>query len=239
MPRYAIERQYLLPVYAHDIVAAPDFETACRRLIESDNWSDAKRDFDNARATTIEAAVELPKRFRADATTALYSADLPQLEIPAEFREQPRDRHVTEALWLLVKRAEAMLDAYGGDIPDWLASEADDLDRTLVNARAALNATDKPPPRADIRSFLTVAAHHLPVAFAEDLRMRDPVSWPLSGMQGDSGLFLYAHEEIDDDRVPAEVMAIFAHARALGCSYVLFDQDAEDLPGFPVFEPEV
>jgi hypothetical protein len=64
MPRYVIERQYLLPVYEQLLIEAPNFETACREALDEidHSWSEnAKEDFENARATTITEAVELPE----------------------------------------------------------------------------------------------------------------------------------------------------------------------------------
>ena len=48
MPRYVIERQYLLPVYEHLLIEAPNFETACREALDkiAHPWSEnAKDDF--------------------------------------------------------------------------------------------------------------------------------------------------------------------------------------------------
>jgi hypothetical protein len=100
MPRYVIERQYLLPVYEHLLIDAPDFETACREALDeiTHPWSEnAKDDFENARATTITEAVELPEsgfpelrasdEGQAGLGTVLYDSGLDLLPIPAEFGE--------------------------------------------------------------------------------------------------------------------------------------------------------
>lgn len=39
-----------------------------------------------------------------------------------------------------------------------------------------------------------------------------------------------------DPPVPAEVLAVQEHARGLGCDYVLFDADADPVPGLPFWE---
>lgn len=99
MPRYAIERQYLVPMFEHIFVEAPNFEEACRRAVDdlAEPWSDlAELDFDNSRATTVARAVEIPEHLFPDLRTrgdedrhrlsqALYDSNLDALAIPADF----------------------------------------------------------------------------------------------------------------------------------------------------------
>jgi hypothetical protein len=99
MPRYVIERQYLVPMFEHIFIEAPSLAEACRRAVDdiAEPWSDhAELDFDNARTTTIARAVEIPEphfpnlRTREDEdghnlSHVLYEADLDALAIPAEF----------------------------------------------------------------------------------------------------------------------------------------------------------
>ena len=47
MTRYIIERQYLLPVYQHLAVEAPDLDTACREALD-----DGEHDWENAQAVS-------------------------------------------------------------------------------------------------------------------------------------------------------------------------------------------
>lgn len=105
MPRYVIERQYLLPVYEHLLIEAPDFENACREALDeiAHPWSEnAKDDFESARATTITEAVELPASIfpelqvgdeegQGGLGTVLYHSGLDPLPVPAEFREADRE----------------------------------------------------------------------------------------------------------------------------------------------------
>src|SRR5580704_3299500 len=105
MPRYVIERQYLLPVYEHLLIEAPNFETACRKALDeiAHPWSEnAKDDFENARATTITEAVELPElafpelmavdgEHQAGLGGGRYHAGLDPLPIAAEFAESDRE----------------------------------------------------------------------------------------------------------------------------------------------------
>jgi hypothetical protein len=100
MPRYIIERQYLLPVYEHQLITAPNLEAACRAALDDieNPWSeDALQDFDNAGPVTITEAVELPESTFADLQDEeepdrralahlLYDSGYDPLPIPEEFR---------------------------------------------------------------------------------------------------------------------------------------------------------
>ncbi len=102
MPRYVIERQYLLPVYEQLLIEAPNLDAACREALDEDAhpWSeDAREDFDTAGAVIVTRAVELPDRPPVDSSAneeldqislgdALYSLGLDPLPIPAEFAGQ-------------------------------------------------------------------------------------------------------------------------------------------------------
>lgn len=49
------------------------------------------------------------------------------------------------------------------------------------------------------------------------------------------GWFVWAEEDPQPD-LPDELAAIMAHARSKGAEYILFDCDAPENPGLPVFE---
>lgn len=101
MPRYVIERQYLLPVYEQLLIEAPSLDVACRAALDEEThpWGeDATEDYDTAGAVTVTRAVELPARqpFGFDEGDgpeeislgdALYGAGLLPLPIPVEFTE--------------------------------------------------------------------------------------------------------------------------------------------------------
>jgi hypothetical protein len=95
MPRFIIERQYLVPVYEHILVEAPSLEAACLSALDDINhpWGDdAKVDYESARSTTIERAVEIPGYPGLDVDECspahlLYDAGLDALPIPAEFAD--------------------------------------------------------------------------------------------------------------------------------------------------------
>ena len=61
MPKFVIERQYLLPIYQRLIIDAPDITTACQEAVEDDDWESAEEDGDGSGATTISAAREIPE----------------------------------------------------------------------------------------------------------------------------------------------------------------------------------
>ena len=64
MPRYIIERQYLLPVYQHLAVEAPDLDTACRKALDDGehDWEDAQEDYESSRPATIVCASRSPAK---------------------------------------------------------------------------------------------------------------------------------------------------------------------------------
>src|SRR6266851_8041337 len=102
MPRYIIERQYLLPVYEQLLIEAPTLEAACREALDeiSHPWREnAEQDFDNARPVTITEAVRLldeqyPELQPSDGSDhaglgeLLYHCGLELLAIPVEFGEE-------------------------------------------------------------------------------------------------------------------------------------------------------
>jgi hypothetical protein len=59
MPKFVIERQYLLPIYQRLIIDVPDIATACQKAVENDDWESAEEDGDGSGATTINAAQEI------------------------------------------------------------------------------------------------------------------------------------------------------------------------------------
>jgi capsid protein len=107
MPKYVIERQYLVPMYQHIVIEAETFEAACQLAMSDDiSWDSQEMDCDNARATTLTAAKMIPEaKFSAKAgagvlfdradrprgyslASFLYGNETetgPRLEIPATF----------------------------------------------------------------------------------------------------------------------------------------------------------
>jgi len=67
MPKFVIERQYLVPMYQHIVVAAETFEAACDMAVNDDiAWDSQEMDCDNARATTLTAAKAIPDGYEVD-----------------------------------------------------------------------------------------------------------------------------------------------------------------------------
>ena len=61
MPKFVIERQYLVPMYQHIVVDAENLEEACKKGISDDiDWDTQEMDCDSARATTITEAKVIP-----------------------------------------------------------------------------------------------------------------------------------------------------------------------------------
>jgi hypothetical protein len=112
MPKFVIERQYLVPMYQHIVVEAETLEKACATAVSDNIACDAlEMDSDNARATTITEAKVIPDGYDVDAlqhvliagtdprgrpVDMLSLADFlyedeaktgPLLEIPAEFTD--------------------------------------------------------------------------------------------------------------------------------------------------------
>ena len=101
MPRYVIERQFLVPMYEHIFVEAPDVETACREALDdyAQPWGDdAKLDWDSAGSTAIARAVEIPDGIlpklksakdadQRDLSLVLYDSGLDLLPTPEGFAE--------------------------------------------------------------------------------------------------------------------------------------------------------
>ena len=79
MPKFVIERQYLVPMYQHIVVEAETFEAACDMAISDDiSWDSQEMDCDNARPMTLVAAKGIPDSYKIDpAQHALIAAISP------------------------------------------------------------------------------------------------------------------------------------------------------------------
>ena len=108
MPRYIVERQYLLPVYQHLAVEAPDLDSACREALDDGehDWEDAQEDYEGSRPTAIVCAIEIASEDEwATATTSqyersglMYDGSHERIEIPREFTERDRLAELAEIL---------------------------------------------------------------------------------------------------------------------------------------------
>ena len=75
MPKFVIERQYLVPMYQNIVIEAENLEEACVKAISDDiHWDTQEMDSDSARATTITEAKMVPEGYEADQTHSLIIA---------------------------------------------------------------------------------------------------------------------------------------------------------------------
>jgi hypothetical protein len=86
---YTIVKQYRVPVYTSEIIEAETLFEACTKAIESDDWGEARIDYESAGATHVVLAVLGAYANGYDAP----SCDV--LRVPREFAEEPitDDRH--------------------------------------------------------------------------------------------------------------------------------------------------
>lgn len=90
-----------------------------------------------------------------------------------------------------------------------------------------------------IGNFLTCSIDHIPTEFRHHLFYSPLSEWPVAGLKGPYGYFIYAHDEDGNgwnERIPPELMAIFAYARQHACEYVYFESNADPLKHFPIFQ---
>jgi hypothetical protein len=64
MPKFVIERQYLLPIYQRLIICAPDIATACQEAVENDDWESTDEDGDGSGANDDQCRSRDPGRAR-------------------------------------------------------------------------------------------------------------------------------------------------------------------------------
>jgi len=57
MPKYVIQREYLLPVYQYLVIEADTFEEACAEVVGPEHdWDNPEEDYDGSLPTTITNA---------------------------------------------------------------------------------------------------------------------------------------------------------------------------------------
>ena len=75
MPKFVIERQYLVPMYQHIVIEAENLEEACKKGISDDiDWDTQEMDSDSARATTITGAKLVPDGYNVSPERSLIIA---------------------------------------------------------------------------------------------------------------------------------------------------------------------
>ena len=72
MPKFVIERQYLVPMYQHIAVEAESLEEACKKGISDDiDWDTQEMDSDGARSTTITSVKLVPDGYNVSPERSL------------------------------------------------------------------------------------------------------------------------------------------------------------------------
>jgi hypothetical protein len=72
MPKFVIERQYLVPMYQHIVLEAENLEEACKKGMSDDiEWDSQEMDCDNARGSTITEVKIVPDGYEADRAHSL------------------------------------------------------------------------------------------------------------------------------------------------------------------------
>ena len=67
MPKFVIERQYLVPMYQHIVVEAETLDEACKKGVSDDiDWDTQEMDSDGFRATTLTNAKVIPDGYDID-----------------------------------------------------------------------------------------------------------------------------------------------------------------------------
>jgi len=80
MPKFVIERRYLVPMYQHIVVEAENLEGACKQAITDDiDWDTQEMDSDNARQTTITGAKVIPDALELVAGDIILRRDRPTM----------------------------------------------------------------------------------------------------------------------------------------------------------------
>ena len=75
MPKFVIERQYLVPMYQHIVVEDENLEEACKKGISDDiDWDTQEMDSDGARRTTITGAKLVPDGYNVSPERSLIIA---------------------------------------------------------------------------------------------------------------------------------------------------------------------
>jgi len=103
---------------------------------------------------------------------------------------------------------------------------------------AQVDAQKEAVPATNIRSFLDCSTRHLSpdtlAALNEIGTQLDRL--PFAGGVTAYGWFAYACEEEPEDGIQPDLWAVMQHARSLGCEYILFDSDAPEVDGLPVYD---
>lgn len=100
MPKFTITRQFMCPVYQHDVVKAPTLEAACRTLLEGGDWERQVVDYESSGPDHIAAIAE-------GEHGSPYDAGATQIPVPRRFRDTDDLRHEATLTFLAKLIAQA------------------------------------------------------------------------------------------------------------------------------------
>ena len=91
MPKFVIERQYLVPMYQHIVVEAENLEEACKQGITDDiDWDTQEMNSDGVQATTLTNAKVIPEGYDADHFQRILIASRDPRGLPLACSASPR-----------------------------------------------------------------------------------------------------------------------------------------------------
>ncbi|WP_438747663.1 hypothetical protein [Pararhizobium sp. O133] len=86
------------------------------------------------------------------------------------------------------------------------------------------------------RTIFVLGTYHVSWETADPLNNRPFSQWSfVGGPYADYGWFVYAHDE-NDGTIPADLSAVMQFATSNGCTNILFDCDADQVEGLPVYK---
>ncbi len=176
--KYAIERQYLLPVFQHLVIVADTVDDACHQTVEHDDWQDAREDCDSAHATTITAIWPVPDDVADDAidpTGILYGEGADSLPIPEQYAGAADPIPPAPLHGSRFRDAPAIVDP-GASNPSGIAQAILDACRE-IRAHAPGNPTDDDPAirlmAYQLAAVCQVAPYALECFIADEAACRD------------------------------------------------------------------
>ncbi len=147
MAKFTIETTYRLPVFRQHNYETDTIDQACRLALEDDNWSDEKRDYENAGDTYVTGIWDGPD--------AAYRG--PAQPVPSQFAEAVhRKAEHFEILLGMLKILAHTDDLRAPDLPFWLPR----AQAAIAKAEAILAGVADPEgtsEHASVRSHVLVS----------------------------------------------------------------------------------
>lgn len=90
-----------------------------------------------------------------------------------------------------------------------------------------------------IRKFLDYSTAHLKPGTAQLLDDTPVEKWPIYGLRGVHGYFIWTQFEPDEhEDAPEDLLKVLEHAKANGAEYAMIDCDAPTVDGLATYEWE-